>query len=349
MTKKSLFRARFLLLPLFFPAFIGQVDAQDCTDPGSICPQLSTDSASTSEGAPVGVPGSFCFDEAPNALFYSFNTLDQEQFSDIVYDDSTAFLSLTIDSCAVDTLAGTGVNIAVFEAGDACDPGSYGQLVTCRVEEEQSAQIFLDGLMPSTTYYVLISGVLGEGPEGVASNCDILLSVTGPAVEYDLDATPPTPQSQSLFPGASAELNVNPIFDSYEWDGEELSPLEGPSVTASPSEFGAFNYTAQTEINGCPFQANFLVTVVPPISPFNAFTPNSDGFNDTWEIDRITEWPNAQIVVYSRWGAKVFQATNYRNDWDGDDLPAATYYYVIELNPIDFNTEPITGSVTIVR
>jgi gliding motility-associated-like protein len=168
-------------------------------------------------------------------------------------------------------------------------------------------------------------------------------------VEYDLDATPPTPQSQSIFPGASVDLDVNPIFDSYEWEGQDVSPTQGPSVTASPTEFGAFNYTVQTEINDCPFESNFLVTVLPPISPFNAFTPNNDGFNDTWEIDRITEWPNAQILVYSRWGARVFQATNYRNDWDGDNLPAASYYYVIELNPIDFNAEPITGSVTIVR
>lgn len=349
MTKKSPSRAGLWLLPLLCLTLTGRISAQDCADPEIICAQLSTDSASTSDGVPAGVPTGFCFDEAPNTLFYSFNTLDQAQFPSIIYDDSTAFLNLTVDSCAADTLAGAGLNIAVFEATDVCDPGSYGAPVACRTEVEQSASIFLDGLLPSTTYHVMVTGILGDGPDGIVSTCDVLLSVSGGAVEYDLDATPPTDQSQSIFPGASADLNVNPDFGPYEWQGEAIEPLEGPSVTASPADFGAFSYTVQTEINDCPARAEFLVTVVPPISPFNAFTPNSDGFNDTWEIDRITEWPNAQIVVYSRWGAQVFQATNYRNDWDGNNLPAATYYYVIELNPIDFNTEPITGSVTIVR
>ena len=321
--------------------------AQDCSEPGLICPQLSTDSVSTSEGTPAGVPDGFCFDEAPNALFYSFNTLDQDQFPDIDFDDPTAFLSLVIDSCAVDTLAGNGVHMAVFEAEDVCDPATYGALIACSAEQDQGTQLFLDELMPSTTYYVLVTGVLGEEPDGVASDCAIFLSVSGPAVEYDLDPT--VTGGLPIIPGGSVDLNVDPALGPYEWQGEQLSSTEGSTVTAAPTDFGAFTYSVETEINDCPFQEGFVVTVVPPITPFNAFTPNNDGFNDTWEIDRITEWPNAQIVVFSRWGSKVFQATNYRNDWDGDDLPAATYYYVIELNPIDFNTDPITGSVTIVR
>lgn len=349
MTEKSPYRAVFAVFASLFMLCFAELSAQDCIDPGLICPLTSTDTVSVSEGVPSGVPDSFCFDDAPNAVFFSFETLDTEQFPSIDYQDSTAFLALTVDSCATDTLAGTGINIAVFSAQDLCDPNTYSEPLACNTEQEEGSQIFMDGLEPSTTYYVMVTGILGDDPDGTVSDCAVFLSVSGPAVEYDLAATPATPQNQQIFPGASADLALNPDFGPYEWSGEQVNPTEGSAVTASPREFGAFTYLAQTEINDCPYREQFLITVVPPVTPFNAFTPNNDGFNDTWEIDRITEWPNAQIIVYSRWGAKVFQATNYRNDWDGDNLPAATYYYVIELNPIDFSTEPITGSVTIVR
>lgn len=337
----------FILLVLLL--FSGKIYPQDCSDPALICALLSTDTLSLSEGLPVGVPNGFCVDEAPNALFFSFQTLDTDQFPDLVYNDSTAVLQFQVDSCNTDTLYSTGFNISIFEASDPCDGTTYGDPLACALDLEDSGQIPMEGLMPSTTYHVMVTSILENFPDAFPTDCAMRLSVAGPAVEYDIAADPETPQNQTIIPGESVLLEVNPIFEPYDWTGEALSSTSGSAVEASPTEFGVYTYQAETEINGCPVQETFLVTVIPPITPYNAFTPNSDGFNDTWEIDRIQEWPNAQIVVYSRWGTKVFQATNYSNTWDGDDLPAATYYYVIELNPIEFNTDPITGSVTIVR
>ena len=142
---------------------------------------------------------------------------------------------------------------------------------------------------------------------------------------------------------ASADLN------GLSWTGDNLNSTTGNSVTANPTGIGTVNYTVETTINDCIYNDVVQVIIRQAIKPDNVFTPNGDLYNDTWHIDNITTWQNAQINVYSRWGTKVFQATNYQNDWDGDNLPAATYYYVIELNPIDGNTEPITGSVTIMR
>jgi gliding motility-associated-like protein len=331
--------------------FCSEAYSQDCADPGLVCPLSSTDTVSSVLGAPVALPAGFCFDDAPNALFFEFNTLDLNQFPELAFDDGTAFLSLSIDSCRTDSLFSQGLNMAVFEASDLCDPATYGDPIACALNAEQSGQLVLTDLEPSTTYYVIVTGLFNDTvPDAIASDCAFRLSVAGPAVEYPLEADPPTAQNQSIFPGQSAQLEVNPSFDPYEWFGDFLNTNEGSSVTASPSEFGVYTYTVQTEINGCPAQETFLVTLVPPITPFNAFTPNADGFNDTWVIDRIQQFQNAQIFVYSRWGARVFQETNYKNDWDGDDLPAATYYFVIELNdPDNFDAPPITGSVTIIR
>jgi len=190
------------------------------------------------------------------------------------------------------------------------------------------------------------------------SECTINLDVSGPALEYDLGAVgyqsggdPNNASSNAeIFEGETVILTSEGGFANLEWSGPELNQTSGPEVTANPSGVDVIvSYMLEAEIDGCTFIDQVSVFILPPIVASNTFTPNADGFNDVWYIEGIDAWPNAQIFVYSRWGNKVFQATNYENDWGGDDLPAATYYYVIELNPVDFEAEPITGSITIMR
>ena len=78
---------------------------------------------------------------------------------------------------------------------------------------------------------------------------------------------------------------------------------------------------------------------------YNEFSPNSDGFNDFFEIECITDYVNT-IRVYNRNGNVVFETQNYQNDWNGianvsgvvnrgDHLPAGTYYYVVNIPELD--------------
>ncbi|RRJ92611.1 T9SS type B sorting domain-containing protein, partial [Flavobacterium macacae] len=68
-----------------------------------------------------------------------------------------------------------------------------------------------------------------------------------------------------------------------------------------------------------------------------AFTPNGDGINDTWVIINIKNYPNSTVRVFNRWGAEVFKAKGYQNDWNGhykdssNTLPESSYYYQIDL------------------
>lgn len=71
----------------------------------------------------------------------------------------------------------------------------------------------------------------------------------------------------------------------------------------------------------------------------NSLTPNGDGYNDTWFIENIHFYPNANIRVFNRWGNEVFTTTGYANDWAGESsesgsglLPVGSYYYVVSLN-----------------
>jgi gliding motility-associated-like protein len=81
----------------------------------------------------------------------------------------------------------------------------------------------------------------------------------------------------------------------------------------------------------------------------NAFTPNSDAVNDTWDIENIDIFPWADIYVYNRWGQQIYYAKPTEPPWDGrfngDYVPTGTYLYVIQL----YNqTKPYTGTVSVV-
>ncbi len=71
------------------------------------------------------------------------------------------------------------------------------------------------------------------------------------------------------------------------------------------------------------------------------YSPNDDGINDLFVIRGIDNYPDNSIVIFNRWGNKVFEASPYKNTWDGkttmglrvggDELPVGTYFYVLDL------------------
>ena len=59
---------------------------------------------------------------------------------------------------------------------------------------------------------------------------------------------------------------------------------------------------------------------------YNIITPNNDKLNDVLLIDNAALYPGNQFSIFNRWGKQVYQTTNYRNDWGGDDKIAAGVY-----------------------
>lgn len=65
---------------------------------------------------------------------------------------------------------------------------------------------------------------------------------------------------------------------------------------------------------------------------FNSFTPNGDGSNDMWKILNIEKYPNTSVRVFNRWGQVVFFSKDYKNNWNGNELPRGTYFYIVTTN-----------------
>jgi gliding motility-associated-like protein len=62
------------------------------------------------------------------------------------------------------------------------------------------------------------------------------------------------------------------------------------------------------------------------------FTPNNDGFNDTWTIDFNYLEPNSSIRIFDRYGKLVKELRN-NDSWDGTYfgriLPATDYWFMV--------------------
>jgi gliding motility-associated-like protein len=81
----------------------------------------------------------------------------------------------------------------------------------------------------------------------------------------------------------------------------------------------------------------------------NIFTPNTeDDINPLWVIENLEYYMSNEVMVFNRYGKKVYSKTNYASDWDGDNLRDGAYFYVLKAKGY-FGLETYRGSVTIIR
>ena len=125
--------------------------------------------------------------------------------------------------------------------------------------------------------------------------------------------------------------------------------------TANPTAEPGKNTTycvAGIAANGCASFDCLVIDVTPSdtIIIYNAFSPNNDGVNDVMYFGNLQHFPDNSVEVYNRYGKIIFQASPYKNDWngkiEGSDIPCATYYVVFDPGN---GEKKRNGAVTIIR
>lgn len=117
---------------------------------------------------------------------------------------------------------------------------------------------------------------------------------------------------------------------------------------ASPLNTTTYTLTL-TDQHGCITEDSVTVHVIVPIP--TAITPNGDGANDYFEIDKIHTYEKNSLMIFNRWGLQVYSAAPYTNQWNGksqqgQDLPDDLYYYVLDYGNGD---KPVTNYILIKR
>ena len=81
------------------------------------------------------------------------------------------------------------------------------------------------------------------------------------------------------------------------------------------------------------------------------FTPNNDGFNDTWFINNLEKrgLENSTITIFDRYGKLLKQLTGFGDGWNGtfngETLPSSDYWFEIQLS----SGKSIKGHFTLKR
>ncbi|WP_394975007.1 Calx-beta domain-containing protein, partial [uncultured Croceitalea sp.] len=164
---------------------------------------------------------------------------------------------------------------------------------------------------------------------------------------------------------------LNYLPESFDANGT-FEVLEG-NVVLNGSMFNPIDHLpgeykiAYSSIEGdCKYYVDFTIVVntdcVPcgrgEIEISEAVTANGDGINDTFEIKGVEFCQfTFGVQIFNRWGDKVYEAKDYRNDWNGSSpggsvgssgvLPSGTYYYIISAtnNELGITLEPFNGFI----
>jgi gliding motility-associated-like protein len=118
---------------------------------------------------------------------------------------------------------------------------------------------------------------------------------------------------------------------------------------------GTITYTAGGRVSGrdeftygvcdivglCDSALVTIDTYDPDLRIPEGLSPNGDGLNDIFSFNGIEKYPNSKLVIYTRSGQKIYESTNYQNNWDGKVLrkgssvselvPTGVYYYILTL------------------
>ncbi|MFE3869557.1 gliding motility-associated C-terminal domain-containing protein [Flavobacterium sp. LS2P90] len=146
-------------------------------------------------------------------------------------------------------------------------------------------------------------------------------------------------------------LTATPLSNSYDpnnvdyaWKdstgatiGINSNILNVSALLSSTSEKELFplNYTLTitSTSTGCQTIKGITVETI-TCNIQKGISPDGNGSNDNFDLRLLDV---KKLEIFDRYGIKVYSQSNYTDQWKGqsdkgDDLPSATYYYVIEMN-----------------
>jgi len=139
--------------------------------------------------------------------------------------------------------------------------------------------------------------------------------------------------------------------ETFLWSPPQwLNQTESPSVVSIPEEDIRYTLTV-TGAFGCTDTESVDLYVKRALYIPDAFSPNGDGYNDTFEVVNLERFPDNRVEIYNRLNKLVFTFKGYKNEWDGTlngvYMPGNTFVYVIYR--FEGDKHPERGSVRIMR
>lgn len=141
----------------------------------------------------------------------------------------------------------------------------------------------------------------------------------------------------------------------YEWmPYEKVTDYDGQAYTYvnEPSTYIVKGYSQYN----CPANDTITFSDIELCCKFSypdAFTPNNDGINDSWNPITYGNVNAYLLSIYDRWGKRIFMTSDPRVKWNGTYkghlCEVGTYHYFLRANCVAGRKEETSGSFILIR
>lgn len=146
-------------------------------------------------------------------------------------------------------------------------------------------------------------------------------------------STPPSPVTPTvLIDFMSTSTIATGSITSWTWTFGDGNVGSGNNVNHAYTTAGTFPVILTvTGSSGCSnsYTVNYVVDAVLEIP--NVFTPNGDGANDFLKFKNLEVLGSNNLTIFNRWGKKIFEQDNYKNDWNGGGYNDGTYFFILSV------------------
>jgi gliding motility-associated-like protein len=191
-----------------------------------------------------------------------------------------------------------------------------------------------------------------------ANNC----SITGNyavVYQYTLGVNVTAAPPDTILKGESVQLNAtsNNNTVTFEWTPSDgLNCWNCAAPVATPEKTKTYIVTALSA-TGCLAYDTVTIHVIERENVYtpSGFTPNGDGLNDDFMLNGVPEdLEKFYVVVFDRWGEKVFESEDPMFHWDGvfQGKPLNPAVFVYHMKYKIKNVAKLyerKGSVTLIR
>jgi gliding motility-associated-like protein len=217
----------------------------------------------------------------------------------------------------------------------------------------QTYNVNKSGKYSVTIHHNTISPSVGCSDEQVVNVIDQDNMILSAKIEASEDVELEDPQAGDRDICALQRLKmIAPNDYSYDYSWSNNNTVVSTSQFYIFKEKTAGDYIIELNVGGCVNDIT-VTTKICDIQVPNIITPNGDGANDRFRIvlkaskeDFFKSFPNSTLLIYNRWGKKIFESNNYQNTWDGEGAADGVYYWTLELE--DGEETQMQGTVTII-
>lgn len=296
---------RFLFTCLFSGAMNlvwAQPTYNACNQALELCPNQVVH-LTTKEATPITCPG--CEDDI-SACFTPGGTVW------VVFQTTEVggALNLNFSNLSFVSSPNTGntISAVVYQANVPCSSGSYVQKGTCFTGKNASFTIPLTGLLPKTTYYILISGDKST-PSQLPANCSFDLEMNGSAVSRPQPALTVSGSLQVCLGSPlvlTAHVATCPDQQNFKWYvNQELVAITTDSIfTSTAIKNGDVIQVETACYSSCP------ITITSSTVQVTVKSFAIDAGTDTTITKGSTLQLNGQVVADSLYWFPAFEMNN---------------------------------------